>query len=363
MSVRRNVILFAIVAALLAILAAACGQPQVIEKEVVVTKEVVVEKEVVVTKEVEKEVMVEPEIITLRTNWIFNGIHSFLFYGKKMGYFMDEGIILDIREGNGSGNVLRTVVNKMDDFAIVSAEPVIVAESQGAPIKLIMTWGGASSYGYVCNPDSGVKTPEDLYGKTIITSPGAASITIHPFFIEKAGLDPDKMEDLTLVDPGAAVSTVLSGRADCELSGYSDQVPLYQAEGVEPDVIKLKDYGVGGASGGVIVNQDTIDNDPELVSAMLRALRKSMDGCMADQEACVQAMLDDHPMMEFEPSLGQLKYDSELWQSINMGCYGEMVEEDWQGLYDMLKLDPESGLEGDQPITAYYDDSFVPPCE
>ena len=359
MSVRRSVVLFVLVAVLLSLLAAQCGQSQVVEKEVVVTREVVVTKEV----EVEKEVMVEPDIVTIRTNWLFNGIHAWVFYGKKMGFFKDEGIILDIREGNGSGNVLRTVVNKMDDFALVSAEPVIVAQSQDAPIKIVMTWLGASGYGYICNPKSGVKTPEDLYGKTIITSPGAASITIHPFFIEKAGLDPAKMEDLTLVDPGAAVSTVLSGRADCELSGYSDQVPLYQAEGMEPDVIKLKDYGVGGASAGVIANQDTIDNNPELVTRMLRALRKSMDACMADKDACVQAELDDHPMMEAVPTRGQLDFDSELWRSVNMDCYGQLVEEDWDGLYTMLKLNPENELDDSKPISFFLDDRFVPPCE
>ena len=79
---RRNVILFAAVALLLSLAVVACGQPQVVEKEVVVTKEVEVEKEVVVTVEVEVEKEVEvivtqevevevaPERVDI-TYWIF----------------------------------------------------------------------------------------------------------------------------------------------------------------------------------------------------------------------------------------------------------------------------------------------------
>jgi len=92
---RRNVILFAAVALLLSLAAVACGQPQVVEKEVVVTKEVEVEKEVVVTvevevekevvvtQEVEVEVEVAPERIEI-TYWIF---------GSEGSAKQDDGVL------------------------------------------------------------------------------------------------------------------------------------------------------------------------------------------------------------------------------------------------------------------------------
>lgn len=74
MSVKRSLILLVVLAVFLALAAAQCAAPQVVEKEVVVTKEV--EKEVIVTKEVEKVVTQEvvkevaPERIEV-TYWIF----------------------------------------------------------------------------------------------------------------------------------------------------------------------------------------------------------------------------------------------------------------------------------------------------
>jgi NitT/TauT family transport system substrate-binding protein len=353
----RVVRVFAVLmaAVLILTLVAGCVQPQVVEK--VVTKEV----EKIVTVEVEKEVIKEPDIVTIRTNWIFNGIHAFVFYGKQQGFYKDEGIILDIHEGNGSGNVVRTVINKSDDFALVSAEPVFVQMSMGAPLKLIYTWEGAYGYGYLCNPKSNVNKPEDLKGKIIVTSPGAATITIHPMFMEFMGLK--DMPDLTLVDPGAATPTVLSGKADCELSGWTDQLPVYRGENVEPTIVKLADYGFGGAVAAMITHQDTIDQKPDLVERMLRATRKAMDACWADKEACVQAELAEHPMMEHDVTFGQLDLDSQLWKSPNMKCNGEIVLKDWQGLYDLMKKIPDSGLEGDQPVESFIDARFVPPCK
>jgi NitT/TauT family transport system substrate-binding protein len=348
----RTLILLMVVAVFLPRATVACvaPTPQVVEKEVIVTKEV----------EVEKEVLVEPDYVTLRTNWIFNGVHAHVFYGKNEGFFRDEGIVLDIREGNGSGNVVRTIMNKSDDFAMVSVEPVFAQMAQGAPIKFIFTWDGAYGYGYVCNPDSGVETLEDLKDKVIITSPGAASITIHDAFQEHVGIE---LPELTLVDPGAAVPTVLGGRADCELSGWTDQVPIYRAEGVEPSVVKLADYGFGGALAGIITHQDTIDNNPDLVRRMLRALRRSMDECWADKEACTNAMLLDHPMFEYDVTFGQLDLDSQLWKSPKMECFGQFVVEEWEAMYDLVRSSPDSGIEGDRPVTDFIDDRFVPACQ
>lgn len=350
------------VALVLSLSAAQCVQPAVIEKEVVVTKEV--EKEVVVTKEVEvqKEVLVEPDYVTLRTNWLFSGIHAWVFYGREQGIFKDEGIVLDIREGNGSGNVVRTVINKSDDFALVSVQPPMISISQDAPIKFIYTWVGGYGWGYLCHPDSGVQEAKDLEGKTIVSSPGNAGLAAHPVFVKQAGLDPAKMQELTLVDGGAMVSTVLTGKADCELGGVADHLPLWEAEGINPTVIWQRDYGIGGPATAVITHQDMIDNNPDLVERMVRALQKSQIACGENPEDCVNALLLAHPMMEYDAQMRALELSMGDWLGADQACPGQFVKANWDYGYQLMKETPDSPLEGDLPIEAFYDESFVPPC-
>jgi len=374
MRVNKNLIVLVVVAVLLSLVAAQCGQPQVIEKEVVVTKEiekevivtkeVEVEKEVIVTKEVEveKEVLVEPDYVSLRTNWLFSGIHAWLFYGREQGYFKDENIVLDIREGNGSGNVVRTVINKNDDFALVSVQPPLISISQGAPIKFIYTWIGDFTWGYLCHPDSGVKEAKDLEGKIIVSSPGNAGIAAHPAFIEKAGLDPDKMIDLTLVDGGAMVPTVLTGKADCELGGVSDHQPLWEAEGVTPNVVWMKDYGIAGPATAIITHDDMIKDNPDLVARLVRAMQESQMACAEDVEGCTQALLNAHPAMDLDTQRMSLEMSIVDWLGANQDCVGQFVKENWDFGYQLLKNVPDSTVEGDLPIEDYYTEDFVPAC-
>ena len=98
--------------------------------------------------------------------------------------------------------MVRTVINQSDDFALVSVQPPIISISQGAPIKFLYTWIGGYGWGYLCRPDANVQDVKDLEGKTIVSSPGNAGLAAHPVFVKNAGLDPDKMEELTLVDGG-----------------------------------------------------------------------------------------------------------------------------------------------------------------
>jgi NitT/TauT family transport system substrate-binding protein len=353
---RSNRILLLFAALLLVLTAAQCVTPvpQVIEKEVVVTREV------------EKQVFVEPDYVTFRTNWLFSGIHAWVFYGREKGFFKEQNIVLDIREGNGSGNVVRTVINKGDDFALVSTGNPIVSIAQGAPIKLIYTWIGAFNWGYLCRPESGVKVAKDLEGKIIVSSPGNAGLNYHPLFIQRAGLDPAKMQDLTLVDAGAMVSTVLAGKADCELGGVADHLPYWIKEGKEPVVIYLEspETGVWGPATGAITHQDMINNNPDLVKRMVAALYKSQVECEKDVEGCVQALLNAHPMKDKDTETLALKISMSTWYGPNQKCLGQFVPENWEAAINLIRNAPESPIKDDtKPVEAFFDASFLPPCE
>lgn len=351
----RLLLVFAAMLLMLGLTQCATPTPEVVEKvvEKVVTKEV----------EVEKEVLVQPDYVTFRTNWLFNGIHAWVFYGKEQGYFREQGIELDIREGNGSGNVVRTVLNKGDDFALVSIGNPIISITEGAPLKIIYTWIGAFNWGYMCHPDSGVSEPKDLEGKIIVSSPGNAGLNYHPIYVEMAGLDPDEMQPLTLVDAGAMVSTVLSGKADCELGGYADHLPLWVKEGVEAVLLRLEDAGTWGPSTAAITHQDMIDNNPDLVERMVAAMFKSQLECGENPEACAQALITAYPSKDFDAELLALELTVPDWLGPNQECVGQIVPENWQAALDLMKSTPESAIADDtRPIEEFYDAQFIPPC-
>ena len=365
---------YVVVAALLiALTMTQCASPtpavvptaQVIEK--VVTKEV--PKEVVVTKEVSKEVIVTKEVkvpadlVTIRTNWLYSGIHAWLFYGREKGYFREQNIELDIREGNGSGNVVRTVINKGDDFALVSIGNPIISTAQGAPLKIVYTWIGAFNWGYMCRPESGIKVPKDLEGKRIVSSPGNAGLNYHPLYVKMAGLDPAKMQPLTLVDAGAMVSTVLTGKADCELGGYADHVPLWEKEGKNPVLLRLEAAGTWGPSTAAITHQDMIDKKPDLVKRMVAAMFKSQLECGKNVDACATSLITAYPSKDKKAELRALELTLPDWLGPNQKCVGQIVAANWQAALDLLKSPADSAIKDDKrKVEDFYDARFIPQC-
>ena len=344
---------------------AAVPTPQVIEK--VITKEV--PKEVVVTKEVSKEVIVTKEVkvpadlVTLRTNWLYSGIHAWLFYGREKGYFREQNIELDIREGNGSGNVVRTVINKGDDFALVSIGNPIISTAQGAPLKIVYTWIGAFNWGYMCRPESGIKVPKDLEGKRIVSSPGNAGLNYHPLYVKMAGLDPAKMQPLTLVDAGAMVSTVLTGKADCELGGYADHVPLWEKEGKNPTLLRLEAAGTWGPSTAAITHQDMIDKKPDLVKRMVAAMFKSQLECGKNVDACATSLITAYPSKDKKAELRALELTLPDWLGPNQKCVGQIIQANWQASLDLLKSPADSAIKDDKrKVEEFYDARFIPQC-
>jgi NitT/TauT family transport system substrate-binding protein len=367
MFTQKNRVLLVFAALLVLISTTQCEQPppKVVEKivEKVITKEV--PKEVIVTKEVvvTKEVKVQPDYVTIRTNWLFSGIHAWLFYGREKGYFKEQNIVLDIREGNGSGNVVRTVINKGDDFALVSIGNPIISTAQGAPLKIIYTWIGAFNWGYMCRPESGVKVPKDLEGKIIVSSPGNAGLNYHPMYVKMAGLDPAKMQPLTLVDAGAMVSSVLVGKADCELGGYADHVPLWEKEGKKPVLLRLEEAGTWGPSTAAITHQDMITKKPDLVKRMVAALFKSQMECEKNVEGCVAALLTAHPMKDKTAELMALNLTLPDWLGPNQKCVGQIVAANWQAALDLIKSTPDSPIKDDKrKIQEFFDAKFIPRC-
>jgi NitT/TauT family transport system substrate-binding protein len=215
----------------------------------------------------------------------------------------------------------------------------------------------------MCNQESGVQVPKDLEGKTIVSSPGNAGLNYHPIYIEMAGLDPDKMEPLTLVDAGAMVSTVLSGKADCELGGYADHLPLWAKEGKEAVLLRLEDVGTWGPSTATITHQDMIDQNPDLVKRMAAALVKSQIECGKDPEGCVQALLNAHPQKDLAAETMALELTLPDILGPNQECPGQYVEANWQAALDLLKNTPDSAIKDDtRPIGEFFDPSFLPDC-
>ena len=94
-----------------------------------------------------------------------------------------------------------------------------------------------------------------------------------PAFVKANDLDVSKITVVNL-DANAMASSLLQGQIDAYASLAFAQNPILQAQGAQPSAILFADYGANTLSEGIIANQKTLIDEPDLVKRFLRASLK-----------------------------------------------------------------------------------------
>jgi len=357
---------------LLAILAACAPQPaptpekvevvktvKVIETVIVEGSPVVQEKIITATPEPTKPAM---DKVSLRTNWLWYGSHAIFFLGKKLGLYPDQNIDVDVKQGNGSGNVVRLVANKDSDFGYVSSVTMMKLAAQGAPIISVATIDAQGADAVLCRPDSGVKEFKDLEGKQIMTTAGAGVNTLFPVAVAKAGLDMNKIKIINVAE-NALVQSYLQNLAPCILGGLDDKPAEIKANGGEPPVIlSYTDQGVFQPGYSIVAHKDMVKENPELVRRFVLATCQAVKAAQEDPEAAIQSLIDWQSSVgdNKEQALEVLGVTLSILMSPNnkdkVLC--KNIPEDWASALELLKQ--YSGVETNMKPEEFYTNEFVP---
>jgi NitT/TauT family transport system substrate-binding protein len=171
-------------------------------------------------------------------------------------------------------------------FAIVSGEQVLLARNQGLPIVYIMAWWQDNPIGVAAPSDGDIKSPEDLVGKNI-GFPGqyAASYIGLRALLHATGI----AEDAINLDPVGytQVESLISGREDAVVI-YSNNEPVQLlALGMDVNVLRVADY-IRLPGNGLITNEATLRDHPELVRAMVEATLNGIRDTIADPDAAFE---------------------------------------------------------------------------
>lgn len=305
--------------------------------------------------------------VRLRLNWMYYGSHAPFALGKDKGWYKENGINLDIRSGNGSGSAHRLVANGDSTFSYGSCASMTNLAAQGAPLISVGVIDAEGTEAIIVRPDSGVKTIQDLKGKTLLTTANAGVNTFFPLVLKNAGLAEGDVA-ITNVPEGALVSSYLQGAGGAVgiLGGLDDKPAEIKANGgAEPVTFPYSDYGVNQVGYCIVANKATVEKNPDLVKRFMAATVKSYAEAEKDPDAAVAAMADivGGTMAEDEgKAQARAVLDvtlSVLYSAANKDKrLGYNVPEDWESMLALMK--EYNDLKTDQPATAFYTNDFVP---
>lgn len=221
------------------------------------------------------------EPVRLGVGFIPNVQFAPIYVGMEKGFFVEEGIKLALSYGF-ENDYLKLVGVDEYQFMIGSGDQVVLGRAQGLPVRYVLNWYTRFPVVIFSKAERNLTTPADLAGKKIgIPGPFGASYVALRGILESAGLTEQdvRLESIGFTQAAAVSEDQVDAAVDYAVSG---PVVLTMA-GVPVNEIVLDDYLIVPAN-GLITNDRTIAERPELVQGMARAMHRAIAYTLANPD-------------------------------------------------------------------------------
>lgn len=253
--------------------------------------------------------------ITLAMGYIPSVQFTPFYVAQARGYFQDAGLEVSFRYGFES-DLLKLVGTNELQFMIGSGEEVILGRSQGLPVRYAMRWYRKFPSVLFAKAEKGIKSPADLVGKKVGV-PGlfGANYVGWEAIVYSSGLDPNKV---SLQSIGFTQATAVKQDQVDAAMDYSVNGPVQlRLAGDEVTVIPVSDF-IDLPSNGIITNDKTIQEKPELVQALVAATLHGLRDTLANPDAAFEISLKAVPEAGGEQAkVNRAIFDEslKLWQA------------------------------------------------
>ncbi len=222
--------------------------------------------------------------VTLAMGFIPNVQFAPFYVAVEKGYFADEGIALTFDYGMENDLVQLVGANQLQ-FAVASGDQALLGRSHGLPVRYVANWYRRFPVA-ISSLEHDLSDPQVLVGKTV-GLPGlfGANYIGWLALMDAVGIDPASVR-LEAIGFNQ-VPVLVEGRVDAVVVYATNEPIQLEAEGYEASTLYIADY-IELVANGLITNDDTIQNDPELVQGMVRAMLRGIADTMAEPDEAFQ---------------------------------------------------------------------------
>ncbi|WP_370675181.1 ABC transporter substrate-binding protein [Pleomorphomonas sp. PLEO] len=238
----------------------------------------------------------EPTKINLRLAWIAGAVDIPLFVAASKGYFKDEGLDVNIVDGNGSTGTIQAVGSGDFEIGIAGLGALAQAQQAAGADTLIAVAGllQKDPTSVISLKGSGITQPKDIEGKRFGTDAANFEDGMIKAFAEANGVDFSKVNVIIINGNNDRVA-LLKGDVDF-INGWAnpDGDKVAAKAPIEKPLL-FADYGVNLLGSSVIVRKDFLAKNEAAVRGFLAALQKGKAATVADQNGAFALFMKARP--------------------------------------------------------------------
>lgn len=262
--------------------------------------------------------------------------------GTKMGYFKEEGLDVELVPFTSGPSEIAALVSGDLQFGYIGSGATTLAVKGDVEIIYFQNLGDAEAI--IVNKKSGIKTMQDLKGKTLATTLGTSGENIVNLAVERAGMKPGDIQVINM-DMGGCVTAMVADKVDAVCAWGSYKVTIENMLGENyMELAKTSDFSDTYASvSSWLATQKYIDENEATVQAFANALAKSMDYWKDNEKqvAVWVAEIVESDVPTIESQIGSVFFmnSEQLKTAIDNGKIQKYYEVQQQSMLDSGKID------------------------
>lgn len=227
-----------------------------------------------------------PSRATLVLDFVPNAVHAGIYRALAGGYYLDQGIDLEVRTPSSTTDTTRLLVAGRAEFGLLDGLDLGRQVSEGRPVRAVMAVLRRPAGGLVTLAESGIESPAGLAGEVVGETGAPSDRAVFETMVEFSGGNPAGSEVVSIGFGG--VQALIAGR----IAAFTGYVPAdsaaVEAKGYRTRSFPFDRYGGPSYPGLVAAVPERIAAArPELVEGFVRATLEGYRDALADPQGAI----------------------------------------------------------------------------
>lgn len=258
---------------------------------------------------------ISAETVSLQLKWS----HQFQFAGYyaaiEKGFYREEGLHVNLREGLPLTNLVDEVISGTADFGVDNTS-LLIERDRGKRVVVLAAIFQHSPQALIARKDSGILSPHELNSRKIMMVKSQSTDIMA--MLNNEGI---AVQDVNIVPHTWNVQDLIDGKVDA-MTGYTTVEPfLLHAKNIPLSIIHPISYGIDYYGDCLFTSEQQLTANPELVARFVRASLKGWEYAMSHQEEIIDLIL-----ASYNPSLSResLRFEAAEMQKAILPEYVEI---------------------------------------